>query len=145
MQFPTYSLHFPHHLHQPRLAFFNTISRILPFRHATSNTVETVSLCVLLIVSTMNLVKATFYHAQSIPRDAGYRAIVVFEWLEALAVALLPLCIVLLVLAHGFASLYAVLRRCWMDRYGNAESPDLLKPEEYKDYTQASFTCIHYI
>ena len=68
--------------------------RAKPFRQAYSNYVESFALCLLLIISGTNMVKAAFYHSQTVPRGSNYLVIVIYEWIEALCLGVLPLVII---------------------------------------------------
>ena len=67
-----------------------------PFKSAVANVAETVSLSLLLVISGTNLVKASFFYSQAVPRGANYLLIVVYEWIEAICFGILPVVIVFL-------------------------------------------------
>lgn len=52
----------------------------------------------LVVLSGINLVKAAFYQSQTIPRGANYIVMVVFEWMDAICVGMLPFTIIILAL-----------------------------------------------
>ena len=72
--------------------------RAMPFKQRYSNVFESVSLSMLIVISATNLVKAAFYYTQTIPRGAAYFVMIVFEWIEALALGILPVGIVILLI-----------------------------------------------
>ena len=73
--------------------------KIGPFKHRFSNLAEAFSLSLLSLVSVTNLVKAAFYNAQRSPRQLGLVVVALFEWLELLAVVVLPVGIAALIAA----------------------------------------------
>ena len=81
-------------------------ARVKPFKHAFSNLAESCSLSLLLVVSITNLVKAAFYNSQTSPREVGYLVIVLFEWVELIALVLLPIGITLLLVMSLTVGLY---------------------------------------
>ena len=70
--------------------------RAMPFKQRFSNIFESVSLSLLLVISGTNLVKSAFYHSQTIPRGQAYIVMVVFEWIEAVALGILPITLIAL-------------------------------------------------
>ena len=70
--------------------------RAMPFKQRFSNIFESVSLSMLIVISGTNLVKAAFYYTQTIPRGAAYFVMVVFEWIETVALGILPVGVVVL-------------------------------------------------
>ena len=70
--------------------------RAMPFKQRFSNMFESVSLSLLLVISGTNLVKSAFYHSQTIPRGQAYIVMVVFEWIEAVALGILPITLIAL-------------------------------------------------
>ena len=70
--------------------------RAMPFKQRFSNIFESVSLSLLLVISGTNLVKSAFYHSQTIPRGQAYVVMVVFEWIEAVALGILPITLIVL-------------------------------------------------
>ena len=70
--------------------------RATPFKQRFSNIFESVSLSLLLVISGTNLVKSAFYHSQTIPRGQAYIVMVVFEWIEAVALGILPITLIAL-------------------------------------------------
>lgn len=69
-----------------------------PFKHQFSNYMESIALSLLLIISGTNLVKAAFYHSQTIPRGINYLIIIIYEWIEAMCLGVLPLAIIFFIL-----------------------------------------------
>ena len=69
-----------------------------PFKQKFSNYMETIALSLLLIISGTNLVKASFYDSQTVPRGTNYLVVVVYEWIEAICLGILPLCIIFFII-----------------------------------------------
>lgn len=78
------------------ILMFHIFSR--PFKQKLSNVAETVSLSLLLVISGTNLVKAAFFHSQTIPRGENYLVMIIYEWIEAVCIGILPLCILALLI-----------------------------------------------
>ena len=80
-----------------------------PFRKKLSNMAETISLCLLVIIAGNNLVKAVFFHTQTIPQGDSYLVMVVYEWIETACVGLLPIVIIAFVI---FTVLFKTMFSC---------------------------------
>ena len=72
--------------------------KVQPFFFSRSNMVEFISLCILLIMSGVNMVKAGFLQAQAIPVGKTYYILVMYEWIEVFFLAILPLLLILVLL-----------------------------------------------
>ena len=71
--------------------------KVDPFKQRYSNLAESISLTILVMLSGMNMVKAAFYHSQAVPRGGSYLAMIIFEWIEAIFIGLLPICIIAII------------------------------------------------
>ncbi len=78
--------------------------RIKPFIKASSNTLETVSLTVLLFIAIMNLLKASYFDSGEIPKGTADLAFQIYDWFEVIMLGFLPAIVV------GFA-IIAILTR----------------------------------
>ena len=96
--------------------------RAMPFKQRFSNIFESVSLSLLLVISGTNLVKSAFYHSQTIPRGQAYVVMVVFEWIEAVALGILPITLIVLL----FITLVVKTGRKVWQRGHKHPSPDSL-------------------
>jgi hypothetical protein len=69
-----------------------------PFKQRLSNHAESISLSLLVVISGTNLVKAAFFHSQTISQGANYLIIVMYEWVEVAAPGFLPLAILVIII-----------------------------------------------
>ena len=107
--------------------------RAMPFKQGYSNAFESVSLSMLIVISATNLVKAAFYYTQTIPRGAAYFVMIVFEWIEALALGILPVCIVIILLLS-----LVVRAGSSLAHKGNNDSPHRPKPRPMSRYSEVT-------
>lgn len=69
-----------------------------PFVQRLSNHTESISLALLVVISGTNLVKAAFFHSQTIPQGENYLIMVLYEWVEVAAMGFLPLAILVIII-----------------------------------------------
>ena len=107
--------------------------RAMPFKQRFSNIFESVSLSMLIVISATNLVKAAFYYTQTIPRGAAYFVMIVFEWIEALALGILPVCIIILLVLSLVVRAGSALAH-----KGNNDSSHIPKRRPVSRYSEAT-------
>ena len=78
--------------------------RLRPFVRPSSNTLEAVSLGLLLAVSIMNLLKAAYFGSGEVPAGSADQVFWVWDWVEAVLLGLLPLVVA------GFVALAVLIR-----------------------------------
>ena len=67
--------------------------RIQPFIKSVCNVLESSSLAIILFISIMNLVKATYFEAGNIPTNVADRVFFFYDWIEAFFLGFIPMII----------------------------------------------------
>ena len=78
--------------------------RVHPFISTSSNKLETLSLGTLLLVSIMNLLKASYFNSGEIPKSAANYILVVWDWVELFLFVSIPVAV------GGILSVAIILR-----------------------------------
>ena len=99
------------------------------YMHRFTNIFETLTLSLLVLIGMTNVVKATFYQSGAIPRGNGYLVAVIFEWMETVALGVLPLgaailIISTLVLKTGFSMSKRVIEKVRHARHAHESACD---------------------
>ena len=71
--------------------------RWVPMGSPSANSLEAMSLGLLVIISTSNLVKAVYVDAGNVPREAADTLLLVWDWIEAALLSILPMAVLGLV------------------------------------------------
>ena len=88
---------------------------VRPFVKRSCNVLETLSLSILLLVSMMNLLKAAYFQSGEIPESTPDKVFEVYDWVEAIFFAIIPLGIVCVLVTGVFLRMLAIplgLRMC---------------------------------
>ncbi len=78
--------------------------KIKPFVKQSCNVLENISLTILTIVSTMNLLKSSYFESGESPRETADNIMFVYDWIEASLLGLIPIAI-------GVVAALAILTR----------------------------------
>ena len=68
--------------------------RLKPFAAPINNTIENASLAILVLVSMVNMLKAAYFESGNIPSGVPDQVLVIYDWIEAILLGLLPVIMV---------------------------------------------------
>lgn len=83
------------------------------FATPLSNTIEAISMGILLLISIMNLIKAVYFYSGEVPVGAADTIFIVYDWAEAIALSALPMIILGLLAIALFIRIWDyVIQKC---------------------------------
>ena len=89
----------------------------MPFQRKTSNRAQIGSICIILMIGMVNLIRATFFHSGISPRDTVYVLVIFFEWIEIICTKFLPwLCILVALIVVCAKGVNDKVRATWSDQ-----------------------------
>ena len=99
---------------------------VKPFSKPSCNVFETVSLTILVFIAMMNLLKAAYFQSGEIPDTTADDIFKIYDWIEALLLGIIPLCIVGVVAIGILARLLA-----WPIQYSQKWAEDTRKSPQH--------------
>ena len=117
---------------------------VKPFVKTSCNVLETLSLSILLLVSMMNLLKAAYFQSGEIPDSTADKVFEIYDWIEAILFAIIPLVIVGVVVAGVLIRMLALPLGIGITR----TTPDYDKfeePQEFRQFKQLTRESQYYV